>query len=78
MKEKFTSFKEISEKYPINFITNIQSKEDSRLLWREENKSYYRTHDKTQIITKCIKYEYDGNFWYPIFKTEYTFQYEEC
>lgn len=76
--EHFTSFEDISKKYPINDIVDIQLNNCSRQIYREATNDYYDTHDKEIKIIKCIKYEYDGKFWYPIFKTEYFFQYEKC
>lgn len=76
--EYFTSFEDMSSKYPINSIVNIQLRNFSRQMYREETNDYYYSHDKEIKIIRCIKYEYDGKFWYPKFKTEYIFQYEEC
>ena len=76
--EYFTSFEEISNKYPINDIVDMQLNNCSRQIYREATNDYYYTHDKEVKITRCIKYEYDGKFWYPKFKTEYIVQYEEC
>lgn len=76
--EYFTSFEEISNKYPINDIVDMQLTNCSRQIYREATNDYYYSHDKQVKIIQCYKYEYDGKFWYPKFKTEYLFQYEKC
>ena len=76
--ERFTSLEEISNKYPINDIVDMQLTNCSRQIYRETTNDYYYSHDKQIKITRCNKYEYDGKFWYPKFKTEYFFQYEKC
>lgn len=76
--EYFTSFEEISNKYPINDIVDMQLTNCSRQIYREATNDYYYSYDKQVKITRCVKYEYDGKFWYPRFKTTYVFQYEKC